>query len=67
MKLTKQQHTSLTKLLYDFSRLTFAGLVLGQIALQDKFDLWIFILGIIFILVFVIIGTIIEKNGGDVE
>lgn len=64
MRFTKERRHSLSKILYDFARLTFAGLVLGQIIASEKFKPWVFVAGIVSVMVFIFIGLFLE-NGGD--
>jgi len=63
MRLNERQRNSLAKVLYDFAKYTFAGLVLAQIVAAEKFRFWILILGIISVVVLIFSGLILE--GGE--
>jgi len=68
MKLNEKQCKSLAKLSYDFARVVFVGIVVEQVVNREKFNIWVFILGIIWIILLVTFGIILEKNkknGGE--
>lgn len=65
VKLNRKQRNSLAIVLYDLAKYTFAGLVLAQIVAAEKFKVWIFVLGLGAVVLFILIGLVVE--GGNAE
>ena len=65
MRFTRRQKENLGKTLLDLCKLTFAGLVIGNLFEQEKFNVWIFSIGFgLFVLLFVL-GVIADKGGAQ--
>ncbi|PKM99480.1 MAG: hypothetical protein CVU78_06035 [Elusimicrobia bacterium HGW-Elusimicrobia-2] len=62
MELTEKRCNSLARVLYDFARVTFTLVVLGQIITPEKFKPLTFASGILSVVSFVFIGLLVEKE-----
>jgi len=62
MKLDKTQRKELGKALYDIGKLSFSGLILGQL-IGKEIIVRTFLFGLIFFIICFSIGTILLKEG----
>lgn len=63
MKFNTKQREDLAKTLYDFAKITFAALIIGNLATRDNFDTTVFFVGLISVFTMVAIGLILSgKN-----
>ncbi|MBU3954932.1 hypothetical protein KJ633_00555 [bacterium] len=62
MELTEKRCNSLAKVLYDFARVTFTLVVLGQIINPEKFKPLTFAAGIVLVASFIFMGLFLEKE-----
>ncbi|MEA2081486.1 MAG: hypothetical protein U9O97_01920 [Elusimicrobiota bacterium] len=62
MQLTEKRCNSLARVLYDFARVTFTLVVLGQVINPDKFKPLTSAAGILSVVSFVFIGLFVEKE-----
>jgi len=60
--MNKEQTKNLAKYSYDISKICFAIIVIGQIIRPDEFKPWIFIVGIIFTINFLIFGYLLDRR-----
>jgi len=59
-KMTQKQRDSLSKYLYDISKIIFATLVIGQIIKPEEFKIWIMISGVSFTVLSLILAYLLE-------
>jgi hypothetical protein len=64
MPLTQKQKENIAKYLFDISKLSFAGIVVGRIIAREELLSWVFIIGIAFSVATFILAVVIDKEGG---
>ena len=62
MKLTKKQRGNIAKVLFNFSQIVFAAAVVGRIISPERVPMMSFITGLILVVIFLIIGIILDRG-----
>jgi len=63
MKFTNKQKENISKTFLTLTHITFAGLIVTQITMREKFDIIVFIIGTTMSIVLFILGIITDKGG----
>ena len=60
---TKEQKDNLAKFAYDIAKIVFAIIVIGPFVKPESFSLFVFILGAIWTIIFLLIGNLLDGKG----
>ncbi|MEW6740721.1 MAG: DUF6722 family protein [Nitrospirota bacterium] len=63
MPLAQKQKENIAKYLFDISKLSFGGIVVGKIIAREELLSWVFIIGIAFSVATFILAVVIDKGG----
>jgi hypothetical protein len=63
MPLTQKQKENIAKYLFDISKLSFGGIVVGRIIAKEELLSWVLMIGITFSVVMFILAVMIDRGG----
>jgi len=57
---TKEQKDNLAKFAYDIAKIIFAIIVIGPFVKYESFSLYVFIIGLLWAIIFLLIGNLLD-------